>query len=158
MQNSRFSRVAAFSAALALTLAACATRTPAPAAPPAADVLTGRVRTFWENRQRKDLGAMYAFYSAGYRSRHPREEFLKKSRLTRFDILEFRVADVSITEGRADVTIAYRAQSPPKIPGAFESTVKETWILDPDHQWYRERETILLPFPGATGALQEAED
>lgn len=101
---------------------------------------------------------MYEFYSAGYRSRHSKEEFLKKTRLTRFDIIEFKIDGVAIAGDRADVTIAYKTYSPPKIMDPVTGKVTEKWILDPDHRWYKERETVLLPFPGKLGTPEEVED
>ena len=101
---------------------------------------------------------MYEFYSAGYRSRHSREEFMKKTRLVRFDIIEFKIDGVAIAGDRADVTIAYKTYSPPKIMDPVAGKVTEKWILDPDRKWYKERETILLPFPGKLGTPEEVED
>jgi hypothetical protein len=122
------------------------------------DALTVRAQSYWQARQHKDLGGMYEFYSAGYRSRHPKEEFLKKTRLTRFDIIEFKIDSVAIAGDRADVTIAYKTYSPPKIMDPVTGKVTEKWILDPDRKWFKERETILLPFPGKLGTPEEVED
>ncbi|HEY6147966.1 MAG TPA: hypothetical protein VIZ69_09720 [Thermoanaerobaculia bacterium] len=133
------------------------------AAPPSSrttpeQALTARAQSYWQARQRKDLGGMYEFYSAGYRSRHTKDDFLKKTRLVRFDILEFKIDAVAISGDRADVTIAYRTYSPPKIMDPIQAKVTEKWILDPDRKWYKERETILLPFPGKLGTPEEVED
>jgi len=146
---------------LACSTSSPSTKSAAPSAAPRAtpeDALTARAQNYWQARQHKDLGGMYEFYSAGYRSRHPKEEFLKKTRLTRFDIIEFKIDSVAIAADRADVTIAYKTYSPPKIMDAVPGKVTEKWILDPDHKWYKERETILLPFPGKLGTPEEVED
>ncbi len=151
---------------LCITALACASNSAAPprstpAAPPhptLEEALTARAQGYWQARQRKDLGGMYEFYSAGYRSRHSREEFLKKTRLVRFDIIEFKIDGVAIAGDKADVTIAYKTYSPPKVMDPVPGKVTEKWILDPDRKWYKERETILLPFPGKLGAPEEVED
>ena len=101
---------------------------------------------------------MYEFYSAGYRSRHTKEDFLKKTRLIRFDIIEFKIDGVAITGDTADVTISYKTYSPPKLMDPVPGKTTEKWILDPDRKWYKERETILLPFPGKLGTPEEVED
>ncbi len=133
---------------------ACATPREIPAP---AENLYSRVEEYWRLRQRKDLAGMYAFYSAGYRSGHSKEEFLKKTRLIRFDILEFRVIRAPVSRDRADVTVTYRTMSP-KIMQPFDSEVTETWVRDRDGRWYKEREILILPFPDAEGKPQVVED
>jgi hypothetical protein len=146
-----------------ITLACATTSPPTATAPVPARVtpeeeVASRARTYWQARQHKDLGGMYAFYSAGYRSRHSRDEFMKKTRLIRFDIIDFKVDGVAAAGDRADVTIGYHTNYPPKLMDPVPAKVTETWILDADRQWYKERETILLPFPGKLGSPQEVED
>jgi hypothetical protein len=154
-------RVSAVSILSILAVSCAGTRTPPPTLAPgrtADEILSDRARAYWQTRQRKDLGGMYEFYSAGYRSRHTKDDFMKKTRLVRFDIIEFKIDGVAIAGDKADVTIAYKTYSPPKIMDPVPGKVTEKWILDPDRKWYKERETILLPFPGKLGAPEEVED
>src|SRR5678815_724059 len=53
--------------------------------------LEARVIRYWTLRQAKDLGALYEMYSSEYRSKVSRAEFLKLTRLTRFEIVSFQV-------------------------------------------------------------------
>jgi len=129
----------------------------AAAAPTDESALSSRVDAYWKARQRKDLSAMYELYSAGYRQRHARDQFLKKTRLVRFDILDFAILKTEITGDAAAVTVSYKTMAPPKLAEPFESRVTDRWIRDPDGRWSKERETLLLPF-GTGGAPQEVED
>ncbi len=119
-----------------------------PAAVDAESALKGRVTQYWKARQAKDLSAMYDLYSAGYRGAHPRTEFLGMTRLVRYPILEFHVVRVAIDgDGkRAKATVSYKS-SAPQVADPFDSEVTDTWIVDPDGLWYKERDELVLPFP-----------
>ncbi len=127
---------------------------PATAAP---ESLESRVDAFWRLRQQKDLLGMYDYYSAAYRGRHPVREFVGKTRLIRVDILEFEVVRVVRSGDQAEVTVAYRTAIP-TIPQPVRSEVTDTWVRDPDGRWYKEREILVLPFPGPAGQPQVVED
>lgn len=135
-----------------LSLGGCAGNRPAGprSAAAAQESLESRVNEFWRLRQQKDLLGMYEYYSAGYRSRHPLREFVTKTRLVRFDILEFRVVRARVSGDRAEVTVAYRTEVP-AIPQPVASETTDTWVRDPDGRWYKQREVLLLPFPGSAG-------
>jgi len=110
--------------------------------------LQTRLTRYWTLRQEKDLGAMYEMYSTAYRSKVSRSEFLKLTRLIRFDITSFQVEPPHPVDGRADVSIAYRfkvllKQSDTEV----ESRATETWVQEPDGVWYKLDEPLVLPFP-----------
>ena len=101
---------------------------------------------------------MYALYSSGYRARHTRDEFLGKTRLIRFDVLDFHFVGAEyVTPGAADVTVSYRA-SMPKITQPIDGQVTDRWIREKDGAWYKETEKILLPSVGPDGKPLERED
>jgi hypothetical protein len=142
-------------AAAAGILLSCATASPPR---PRISDLSARVQQYWNRRQAKDLAGMYALYSSGYRTRHTREEFLRKFRLIRFDVLDFRLVGVeNVSPGVADVTVSYRT-SAPKIPQPIDAQVTDRWIREKDGAWYKETEKILLPSPGSDGRPLERED
>jgi hypothetical protein len=125
-----------------------APRDASPVAPaPAPESLESRVTKYWSLRQAKDLGAMYDLYSSEYRAKVSRTEFLKLSRLTRFDIVTFRVADVVADGDRATVGVAIKIVVPTLPVGEIGSVVKETWVREPDRNWYKLDEPLMLPFP-----------
>lgn len=119
--------------------------------------LSARVQAYWKARQRKDLSAMYEMYSEGYRQRHSRDDFLKKTRLVRFDILDFTILQSEIAGDAAAVTVSYRTVAPPKLAEPFASRITDRWVRDPDGRWAKEKETLLLPFVTG-GTLREVED
>ncbi len=128
-------------------------------APPAAprETLESRVEEYWRLRQRRDLLGMYDYYSAGYRGRQPRNEFVKKARLVRFEILEFRIVRTVVSGDRAEVTVGYRTVVP-TIPQPVSGEVTDTWVRDPDGRWYKEREILVSPFPVQGGEPRVVED
>jgi hypothetical protein len=89
---------------------------------------------------------MYEFYSAAYKATTPRTDFLKITRLVRFDILDFRVARLVAEGDKAQVTVAYKTKVP-QIPDGFEAEITDPWVRDPDGLWYKEKEELLLPYP-----------
>lgn len=125
------------------------TTEPRPAAR-ALESLESRVNEFWRLRQQKDLLGMYGYYSAGYRGRHPLREFITKTRLVRFDILEFRVVRAVVSGDQAEVTVAYRTVIL-TVPEPVGSETTDTWVRDSDGRWYKEWEILVLPFPGQAG-------
>ena len=109
--------------------------------------LEARVSRYWTLRQAKDLGALYKMYSSEYRSKVSRAEFLKLTRLTRFEIVSFQVEPPRPVDGRADVSMTLRIQ-PPVLSGAeVESRATQAWIRENDGVWYKRDEQLILPFP-----------
>jgi uncharacterized protein YlxW (UPF0749 family) len=113
----------------------------------AADPLEARVAAYWEQRRVKDLSKAYEFYSAEYRSRTPREEFLKQTRLVRFDLRDISIGDVDVSGDRATVTVTYRMVVPTLGTDPVSSRIDEIWVKEPDGRWYKADETFVPPFP-----------
>ena len=110
--------------------------------------LETRLTRYWTLRQNKDLGAMYEMYSTAYRSKVSRTEFLKLTRLTRFDMTSFQIEPPHPVDGRADVSITIRFKAPLTLSDAeVESRATETWVQEPDGVWYKLDEPLILPFP-----------
>lgn len=129
---------------------ACAARAerhpPTPAEP-----LVPRVEAYWKRREVKDLAGAYNFYCSGYKARVPEAEFLRLTRLTRFDIRDVRVAPVVEAADRVEVTVSFRFIAPPLSSEPIESQTREWWVRDDDHQWCKEDEPLVLPFPRSPG-------
>lgn len=106
--------------------------------------LEARVARYWSLRQGKDLSGMYPLYSPAYRAQVPREEFLKLTRLTRFDVLGYRVVQVTPAAESAEVTVAVRFIAP-KFLGEMESEHSEKWVRESDGAWYKRDEVLDLP-------------
>lgn len=138
------SRAAAFRACVLLAAlhvaGGCATLSRGPGT----ESLEARVARYWSLRQGKDLSGIYPLYSSGYRAQVPREEFLKMTRLIRFDVLGFRVVRVSPAAESAEVTVAVRFVAP-KLLGEMESEHTEAWVREDNGSWYKLDEMLDLP-------------
>jgi len=100
---------------------------------------------------------MYSLYSQAYRSTHPREEFLKLTRLVRYDIVEFHIVRMDIKDDRASVTLAYSFRAPAlDVPQPLTSELTDVWVREgADGLWCKEQEESMLPFlPTGPGASQ----
>ena len=109
--------------------------------------LEARVNRYWTLRQAKDLSSLYEMYSNEYRSKVSRADFLKLTRLTRFDIVSFQVEPTRPVDARADVSISLRIQAPVLSGAEVESRSTEAWIRESDGVWYKLDEPLILPFP-----------
>jgi hypothetical protein len=116
----------------------------------AADPLEARVAAYWEQRRLKDLSSMYEFYSTSYRAKMPREEFLKLTRLVRFDLRDIAVSQVKASGDTVVVTITYRMLVPTIGAEAVPSQTDEAWIKDVDGAWRKQDEPLVTPFPTLT--------
>ena len=114
---------------------------------PAAVPLEARVNAYWERRLAKDMSGMYEFYSAEYRSRVSRDEFLKQIRLIRFDLSDVKVGKVDVSGDRARVTVNFRMQLPTVSPDKLASQSDETWVREADGVWRKLDEPLVVPFP-----------
>jgi hypothetical protein len=112
--------------------------------------LEARVSAYWERRRLKDLSGMYEFYSSDYRSRVSREEFMKNTRLVRFDLTDIVVAHTELSGDRARVTLAYRMQVPTLGTDAVKSGTDETWVRESDGVWRKLDEPLVMPFSTPT--------
>jgi hypothetical protein len=112
--------------------------------------LEGRVAAYWARKQAKDLAGMYEFYSAEYRARVSREEFLKLTRLIRFDVLDVKVAASDEAAARREVKISFRTLVPGLATPMVNSTAIETWVLEHDGRWSKLEEPVPFP-PGMAG-------
>jgi hypothetical protein len=114
-------------------------------APP--DALLSRARAYWERRQAKDLAGAYAFYCAGYKGRVSQPQLMQMTRLNRFDLKDISVSATMTGADRAQVTIAYKFMLP-TLPGELvDAKATDAWSRDPDGQWCKEDEPLVLPFP-----------
>jgi hypothetical protein len=109
--------------------------------------LAERAEAYWNRRVAKDLAGAWAFYCDAYKNRVPQSEFLRLTRLARFDLRDARVAEVAGDASRAQVTIAIRFVLPVLSPGPVEFRARESWALDSDGRWCKEDEPAPLPFP-----------
>ena len=116
-----------------------------------AESLAARVEAYWQRRQAKDLEGAYSFYCPGYKQRVQRSEFLRLTRLTRFDLREVRVEPPRPAQGRAAVTVQLRFMAPFIAPEALQGRTTEWWSRDADGEWCKEDEPLVLPFPPAAG-------
>lgn len=112
-----------------------------------AEPLVARVEAYWKRREAKDLAGAYTFYCSGFKARVPQAEFLRLTRLTRFDIRDVRVAPVVENAPRLEVTISLRFSMPSLAREPIESQTKEWWARDAGWQWCKEDEPLVLPFP-----------
>lgn len=111
------------------------------------ETLEARVAKYWTLRQAKDLSGMYELYSSEYRAKVSRAEFLKLTRLVRFDIVSFRIVSADAHGDRASVNVAIRVVVPILSGREVESAAVADWILEADGRWYKLDEPLALPFP-----------
>ena len=110
--------------------------------------LTSRVEAYWKRREAKDLHGAYAFYCSAYKKQVSEADFLRLTRLTRFDIRDTRVVAVtSESPARAQVTVSLRFTMATISVEPLESRTSEWWARDTDRQWCKENELLVLPFP-----------
>jgi hypothetical protein len=129
------------------------TRRPAPTTQPrgaASDAapsrLVKRVEDYWERRELKDLRGAYPFYCEEYKSRVPPDDFVRMTRLVRFDLRDIRVIKVDGDGDRRQVGIAFRFVAPMVGDGLLEGRATDVWKLGRDGRWCKEDEPIELPF------------
>lgn len=114
------------------------------------------VQAYWNHRQAKDLAGMYAFYSASYRARVPREAYLQQTRLVRFDLSDASIGHVDVVGERATVAVSYRLRLPTLSVAPVTASMTETWIRE-GRQWRKLDEPLDLPFPQALPAGTDVE-
>lgn len=126
---------------------------PRAAAPPAPgdatrqeSALRTRVAAYWQRRQAQDLAGMYDFYSAAYRTKVSRDNFLQQTRLVRFPLTAATVTRVAITGERADVTISYSFIYPTLRLEPLASATEEVWVRE-RNSWFKLDEPFVTPFP-----------
>jgi hypothetical protein len=91
---------------------------------------------------------LYDFYSAEYRAKVPRDEFLKQLRLVRMDLKDAAVVAAEVDATRARVTVKLLVAVPRLSAQWVESTLQQTWIKEPPGQtWVKLDEPLDLPFP-----------
>jgi hypothetical protein len=76
-------------------------------------------------------------------------QFLQMTRLVRFDLTDVHVAGVTTEGNRATVRIAYHFMMPTISTDPLPGEASEVWLREPDGQWCKEDEPIVLPFPAA---------
>ena len=119
----------------------------------ARSAIEARVQKYWERRQAKDLLGAYPFYCAAFRAGVSQSQFLQMTRLIRFDLTETRVTSVTIKDqanDKAQVTVDYKFLVPMLSAGPVSGRATELWALDPDGQWCKESEPLVLPFGAPT--------
>jgi hypothetical protein len=112
-----------------------------------ASALASRAEAYWKRREAKDLQGAYAFYCDEYRKRVPLAEFLRLTRLTRFDIRDTRVAPVAEASDRVQVTVFFTFLMPSISPKPIESHATTWWARGADRQWCKEDEPFFPPIP-----------
>ena len=112
-----------------------------------AGALEKRAQAYWERRQAKDLSGAYPFYCASYRSRVSQADFLQMTRLVRFTLRDVKVSQMVAVGARAEITVDYRFMIPTLPNPENSGQTKEMWARDPDGQWCKEDEPLVLPFP-----------
>jgi hypothetical protein len=117
--------------------------------------LEARVAEYWTLRQAKDLGGTYELYSSEYRAKVSRTEFLKLTRLIRFDIVSFRIVSADAASDRASVRVAVRVVVPSLSGREVESVTEDVWVREADRLWYKLDEPLVLPFPRSPKADRE---
>jgi hypothetical protein len=114
--------------------------------------LESRAQEYWARRQAKDLSGAYPYYCSAYRARVSLAQFLQMTRLVRFDLRDVRVTvtDAASAKDRAEVTIAYKFLMPTLGDQLLDGQTKEVWARDPDGQWCKQDEPVVLPFPASS--------
>lgn len=111
--------------------------------------IEARAQKYWELRQAKDLLGAYPFYCAAFRAGVSQSQFLQMTRLIRFNLTETRVASVTINDqanDKAQVTVDYKFVVPTVSEQPVPGRVTDRWALDPDGQWCKEDEPLVMPF------------
>ena len=122
----------------------------------ARSAIEARAQKYWERRQAKDLLGAYPFYCAVFRARVSQSQFLHMTRLTRFDLSDSRVTSVTIKDqanDKAQVTVDYKFLVPTLSGQPVPGRVTELWALDPDGQWCKQDEPLVMPFGPPPPAL-----
>jgi hypothetical protein len=143
-----------FAVSLIIMSACAVTKSPAPLAvksrAPGQEAVEARALQYWDHRRNKDLDAAYGFYCSDYRARVSRGEFLKLTRLVRFDLQDVRVIRVEGEPPRANVTVGFRFTLPLPLGQLADGEATDAWKVDADGRWCKEDEPLVMPFPGAT--------
>ena len=113
----------------------------------AASTLEARAQRYWDFRRDKDLSGAYELYCSDYRARVTRGEFLKLTRLVRFDLQDLRVARVLDEGGTAKVTVGFRFTLPTLPDQLVNGETTDDWKRDVDGQWCKVDEPLVMPFP-----------
>lgn len=111
-----------------------------------------RVLQYWARRQAKDLAGAWTFYCADYQARVPQPQFMKMTRLLRFDLRDLKVAKVERHGDKADVTIAYKFTLMTVPDQDLEGQSSDVWSQGADGQWCKDDEPLVLPFPTSAAA------
>ena len=117
------------------------------ARPSPAESVEARAQRYWDFRRDKDLSGAYEMYCSDYRARVSRVEYLKMTRLVRFDLQDLRVTRAEGDDANTNVTVAFRFELP-TLPGQIAtSETTDKWKRDADGQWCKVDEQLIMPFP-----------
>jgi hypothetical protein len=130
---------------LALTVGAAQT---APQTARAAEPIPVEVRAeqYWKARAERDLIAAHPFYCTAYKARVPLNEFVKMTRLTRFELKDVKVAKTTPVGERVEVTVKFQFMAPKISAEPLDGQAMDVWAKDTDGQWCKEDEPFVLPF------------
>jgi hypothetical protein len=109
--------------------------------------LAARAERYWKAREERDLIAAYPFYCSDYKKRVPLSEFVKQTRLARFELKNIKITEISRRGQLFDVTITYQFMAPMLTDRPLESRVTDVWTKDSDGLWCKQDEPATLPFP-----------
>ncbi len=134
--------------AFAMTQGTAAVQQPSgvPRAPHSMSIET-RAQQYWAKRQQRDLAGAYPFYCSSYKARVPLSDFLKQSRLIRFELKDVEVTHVEPVGQRMQVTVKYRFMAPTISPEPLPGETKEMWAREATGTWCKEDEPLVRPFP-----------
>jgi hypothetical protein len=105
-----------------------------------------RARQYWAKRADRDLQGAYAFYCSPYKSRVPLVEYLKLTRLVRFQLTDVRVTHATPVGDRMEVTVEYRFVAPSISAEPLRGETKDVWGRE-NGTWCKVDEPLILPFP-----------
>jgi hypothetical protein len=106
-----------------------------------------RVRQYWTTRMSRDLTGAYAFYCQSYKSRVPLADYVKQTRLTRFQMSDVQVRSTTPRRDGVEVTLSYRFLAPLVSPTPLDGETTEMWARDRKGSWCKQDEPLVLPFP-----------
>ena len=106
-----------------------------------------RAQQYWKAREARDLIAAHPFYCSAYRTRVPLNEFVKQTRLIRFELMDVTVTDAVPVGDRIAVTVEFHFLAPKVSAKPLDGQATELWAKDTDGQWCKEDEPLVVPYP-----------
>jgi hypothetical protein len=110
-----------------------------------------RAQQYWNKRAQRDLTGAYAFYCPSYKARVPLSEYVKQTRLVRFQLQDVHIAKTTPDGARMQVTVAYRFVVPTLGPEPVSGETTEVWERS-GRAWCKVDEPLLLPIPSTSKA------